>query len=265
MKNKPGDFKILTIYSVLAIALVWLYPLCVNILKFSPVILIFLGGWIPNISAFIVLGLIAKDKAGILNLLRGWLKWRLHPKWYIFSAFPLFTVGLIIFFYLIISPDAKLPITIDWFTIIIFIPLFLITAAMGEELGWRGFMLPRLLKHFNALKSSIIIGVIWAIFHIPLFLVPDTGFNEIPFWVFTVSTLSLSVIYNWLVINTNGSMLIVTLTHFFGNFSLSFFTRLELPAAKLYYAYAGINMLIAIGILIFTGKSLTIKSVKTSY
>jgi membrane protease YdiL (CAAX protease family) len=56
----------------------------------------------------------------------------------------------------------------------IFIPPFFLTDAIitGEELGWRGYVLPRLQVRYSALVSSLIVGVIWAIWHIPTFLAP---------------------------------------------------------------------------------------------
>lgn len=86
----------------------------------------------------------------------------------------------------------------------------------GEEWGWRGYVLPRLQAKHNALVSSLIVGVIWSVWHLPKFL--GTGMNdERSFAWFTVAHLALAVLYTWLYNNTRGSILLVVLFHATGN------------------------------------------------
>ncbi len=82
----------------------------------------------------------------------------------------------------------------------------------GEEMGWRGYVLPRLQAKYNALVASLIVGVIWAAWHLPKFF--GTGLSgERSFVWFTVAHLALAVLYTWLYNNTCGSLLLVTLFH----------------------------------------------------
>ena len=82
----------------------------------------------------------------------------------------------------------------------------------GEEMGWRGYVLPRLQAKYNALVASLIVGVIWAVWHLPKFF--GTGFSgERSFAWFTVFCLALAVLYTWLYNNTRGSLLLVALFH----------------------------------------------------
>lgn len=86
----------------------------------------------------------------------------------------------------------------------------------GEEIGWRGYVLPRLQAKYNALVASLIVGVIWSIWHLPKFF--GTGLSgERSFVWFTVAHLALAVLYTWLYNNTRGSLLLVTLFHAAGN------------------------------------------------
>lgn len=82
----------------------------------------------------------------------------------------------------------------------------------GEEIGWRGYVLPRLQTKYNALISSLIVGVIWSIWHLPKFLGSGTSSGHSVFW-FTVFSLAISVLYTWLYNNTRGSLLLVVLFH----------------------------------------------------
>jgi membrane protease YdiL (CAAX protease family) len=93
---------------------------------------------------------------------------------------------------------------------------------MGEELGWRGFALPRLQQHRNALDASIFLGLIWGLWHLPLYFVPGTGQSEMlgtgtsPAFAiggFLGWTIGLSVLCTWLFNQTRGSLIVVILFH----------------------------------------------------
>lgn len=82
----------------------------------------------------------------------------------------------------------------------------------GEEMGWRGYVLPRLQAKYNALVSSLIVGVIWGIWHLPKFMGTGLGGERSFIW-FTAAHLALAVLYTWLYNNTRGSLLLVVLFH----------------------------------------------------
>jgi hypothetical protein len=100
-----------------------------------------------------------------------------------------------------------------------------ILAGLGEEFGWRGFAMPRLQARYNALVSSIIIGVLWGIWHIPLFLVEGTIQHD---WTMDASLvpavlgymaflIAWSIQYTWVFNNTKGSVLLAAVLHGAGN------------------------------------------------
>jgi uncharacterized protein len=82
----------------------------------------------------------------------------------------------------------------------------------GEEMGWRGYVLPRLQDKHSALLSSLIIGVIWSIWHLLKFLGTGTSGGRSFAW-FTIFCLAAAVLYTWLYNNTRGSLLLVTVFH----------------------------------------------------
>ena len=82
----------------------------------------------------------------------------------------------------------------------------------GEEMGWRGYVLPRLQAKYNALTASLIVGVIWSVWHLPKFFGTGTSGGRSFFW-FTLFCLAASVLYTWLYNNSRGSLLLVTLFH----------------------------------------------------
>ncbi len=83
----------------------------------------------------------------------------------------------------------------------------------GEEIGWRGYALPRLSARVGLAPASVILGVIWASWHLPLFLVPaaDTFGQSFPLYLLQVTALSVAVA--WLYWRTGGSLLLVMLLH----------------------------------------------------
>jgi membrane protease YdiL (CAAX protease family) len=82
----------------------------------------------------------------------------------------------------------------------------------GEEMGWRGYVLPRLQAKYNALTASLILGVIWSVWHLPKFFGTGTSGGRSFFW-FTVFSMPAAVLYTWLYNNSRGSLLLATLFH----------------------------------------------------
>ncbi len=84
-----------------------------------------------------------------------------------------------------------------------------------EEVGWRGYALPSLQEEYGALVSSLLVGVLWALWHWPFFVVKDSAMyeNYHGFFWFVLATLFGSVTYAWLYNSTRGSLLTVSLFH----------------------------------------------------
>ena len=95
-----------------------------------------------------------------------------------------------------------------------FIPL-IILGPLSEEIGWRGFALDRLQTRWNPLNSSLILGVFWALWHLPLFYMVGTSHNTwgTPFPGFAVGLMGLSVLFTWLHNNTSGSVWTAVFLH----------------------------------------------------
>ncbi len=90
-----------------------------------------------------------------------------------------------------------------------------VQAAFGEELGWRGYALPGLQSRIGALPASLVIGVIWAAWHLPFYA--DPSVHLLPFWtdfgLFTVTLVSQSVLATWIYNGTGRSVLATILYH----------------------------------------------------
>jgi membrane protease YdiL (CAAX protease family) len=111
------------------------------------------------------------------------------------------------------------PLTIIPFALYIFFG-----GPFVEELGWRGYILDRLQSRWNALVSSLILGVVWALWHLPLFFIKDTyqynlGFGSVSFLLFMIQIIAEAVLLSWIFNNTRRSTLAAILFHFMINFT----------------------------------------------
>jgi uncharacterized protein len=83
----------------------------------------------------------------------------------------------------------------------------------GEELGWRGYALPRLAARMGVGGASVVLGAVWGLWHLPLFLLPGSGSTGQSFPAYLLQTTALSVAFAWLYWKTGGSLLLVMLLH----------------------------------------------------
>jgi|SRR5688572_439118 uncharacterized protein len=211
----------LVIGILLMFALTWPIDLAnAGVLPFQVpfVIYIFLG-W-GFIFASLIMTWLTLGKQSVIALLKRYLIWRVDWKWYLVAFFlipALSFLGILInsaytktpidfstvLAYEIFGPSANL--------LLLIVPFFLFDAiANGEEMGWRGYVLPRLQVKYNALISSLIVAVIWALWHIPKFV---THWDTITFLWFTMDVIAKSIFMTWMLNNTRGSLLLVTLFH----------------------------------------------------
>jgi membrane protease YdiL (CAAX protease family) len=266
MKSSTGFIQehSLIIGILLMFLLTWPIDLAnAGVLPFQvPFIIYLFLGWGFIFAALIMTGL-TLGRDAVIALLKRFLIWRVGWKWYLvafllspaiqFSAIYLnsaFTRAPIdfstVFAYKIFGPSANLPL--------LFLP-FLISDAItnGEEMGWRGYVLPRLQAKYNALVSSLILGVIWGFWHLPKFLMPG---NTSSFGLFLVRIIAVAVIYTWIYNNTKGSLLLVTLFHAASNAGGVFFPIGNTASGENMGAFiiqVGLEIVIALVVLIYTG------------
>jgi membrane protease YdiL (CAAX protease family) len=102
--------------------------------------------------------------------------------------------------------------------------LFATLIPFIEELGWRGYVLDRLQENKNALASSLILNVVWSLWHLPMFFIPDSyqaglGVGTLEFWLFMLGVVPLGFAFTWIYNNTRRSILAVILFHGMVNFT----------------------------------------------
>jgi membrane protease YdiL (CAAX protease family) len=138
---------------------------------------------------------------------------------------------------------------------LIFIVLFF--GPLPEEPGWRGYALDRLQSHWNAVASSLILAVVWAAWHTPLFLIQGTyqqaiGFGTTGFWLFMAGLIPETILMTWIFNNTRRSTLSAILFHFMTNFTGQFLDPAQgIAIYRLVWA-----AVIALALIVIFGKNL---------
>ena len=98
-------------------------------------------------------------------------------------------------------------------TLLIYVVYMMIFVALGEEVGWRGYALPALQARYSALIASLILGVMWALWHLPVFFNPDTSYSDLPFFLFVAFLVPVAILMTWLFNSTAGSVFMAMLFH----------------------------------------------------
>ncbi|MEZ4663971.1 MAG: CPBP family intramembrane glutamic endopeptidase [Caldilineaceae bacterium] len=191
-------------YFILAYTFTWIL---VPLLLINLALGVF-GLLMPAVAAIVVAGM-SEGKSGVKQLLRPLFIWRVHPFWYgVALGLPILlsvlAVGLGgLWGWPVQMQTAELtPLLITVFVLVV-----------GEEIGWRGFALPRLLQRYAPLTASLLLGVLWAGWHLPMFIIPGTPMFELPFTAYLGWVVGLTFLFTWLYQQTQGSLLLATLLH----------------------------------------------------
>jgi CAAX protease family protein len=221
----------LVFYFLLAFGFSWAYELTVYRVLLTPGfslrgLLLDLGFTLgPTLAAFLMTA-VTQGRAGIRQLLSRYVLWRVGIPWYLLV---LLGVPALLLIAVLPLPGAlsafRLPALSFWPTYLIQYLLFLVAEGpLGEEPGWRGFALPRLEQRSGPLVGTLLLGVLWGLWHLPLFFIPGTDFYGVSFGTgfvghligsvpFVTWTIALAVFFTWVFNNTRGSLLLAMLLH----------------------------------------------------
>jgi len=158
-------------------------------------------------------------REGVRRLLRRIVLWRVGFRWYlvVLLGIPAVVVLSTLFLPGALASFKASAVPSTLFLYVVAGPVFLFAGGpVFEEIGWRGFALPRLQRLYGPLIGSLVLGVLWALWHLPLFLIPswDTPHgNPIDVVLFVIWAVSITITFTWVFNNTKGSVLLVILAH----------------------------------------------------
>lgn len=176
----------------------------------GPVFLI--GVFAPGLVA-VALTARAEGGRGVGALLRRVVRWRVGLRFYAFA--------------LLLMPLTKLTVAVVYRALVgtwpqfgETRPLLLVLATIlstvgqvGEEVGWRGYLLPRITERTGLAAASLLVGAIWAVWHLPLFFAPGADTNGQSFPLYVLQVMAFSVALAWLYWRTDGSLLLTMFMH----------------------------------------------------
>lgn len=218
-------------------------------------VLFIIGSWGPTLAAVITVGFSEGwSEAG--KLFAGWGRWKVGFVWYLVALSPIAVAFVAAGIYLLLGgkpPGAQQTVTAP--VLVMFVVMNLLTGATGEEPGWRAFATPRLQKHVNALITSLILGVLWALWHLPLWFVPGAPQKGMPYFPFALGAIFYTVIATWAYNNSKGSLVIASVLHLSFNVSLGVvvgFLKL-VPVNYFLWIVAGLYFIFALLVIVFAG------------
>jgi membrane protease YdiL (CAAX protease family) len=209
-----------TAFFVLACALSW-WPWILYSVGLSPTPIVGVG---PFLAALLVLA-VTEGKSGVVGLLRRMVRWRVGLQWYavalLLPIVVILAAAALNVFLLGAQRTSSVADLGGWSSfLLLFLLSLLIPGLAGtwEEPGFRGYALPRLQFRYSALIASLILGVLWAFWHLPFVVTGEQIWIDAILFI-----IEWSIVYTWLFNNAKGSVLIVMLFHAMNNtFSSAF-------------------------------------------
>lgn len=186
---------------------------------FAP--LAFVGGWGPSVAALIVSAR-AGGRSAVSKLLGSLAIWRVPAPWYFVTLLlpPVVTAASLLFVDRGLSTLGQFNLAAALTNVPVAYALALPFGPLGEELGWRGFALPRLLSRFGPVKASVMLGALWTFWHAPMMLwspgasIPSfMGLSVTSVLLYAVWITSETAMITVLYLRTNQSVLLAVLAH----------------------------------------------------
>lgn len=211
-------------------------------------VLLLLPGIGPAVAAIIVTRAVY-GPTGVQEWLKVLVRWRVGWVWYVVAV-----LGPLVLLLagqaltkLAGFPAARPELQVNLFPSILSAFMISLSSNLWEEVGWRGFALPHLQKRYTALLATFIVGILWGLWHVPLFFWAGNPMAEYPFLPWFVGTVAQAFIYTWLYNSTKGSVLLVALFHVALNTFGAVVAGVSVIALMLVYGLAAIALIAALG------------------
>ena len=248
-------------FFLITFTLSWIFLILAYMVFKNSMFLAWIGMFFPSLTALFITG-VCYGKNGLERLLSRLYHWRVSWYWYLaIFGLPIALIGGTILIH--DGPTAlifwlkTLPTLVPFLVGMTFL-MALVTA--GEEIGWRGFALPHLQTRFSPLVSSVILGFLWGIWHIPAAMDPTYVLNRaslpLSSTLFTLACIGLSILYTWIWNNTGGSLLLMCLFHSFDNTIFTLAAAVYPYLIDQYWYYLIVLAALLVPILLFPERKL---------
>jgi len=183
-------------------------------------LLMFAGSFGPSLAALVVVASTRKWE-GLRAWLTRCLRWRIGWGWWAFALLlPLALMSIAAGLHIALGGAiATSPASGHLLMTLVNLPLILLLGGpLGEEFGWRGYALPVLQDRWGWRAASLVLGLVWGVWHLPLFFIEGTSQAHVPLALFLLSVVAMSVLFAWLVRRTAGSVVAALVLHTAINF-----------------------------------------------
>lgn len=166
---------------------------------------------------------------GVRRLLTRALDLRIGIRWWLLIlTIPLLLPALALLFFWLLGgdPGHVAVLSRPWLVI----PTILLMTTLGggqEEFGWRGYALDILQARWSALTSSLLLGLIWGVWHLPLFFAESAGQYYVPFWAFILASPAMSILSTWVYNSTSKKLFAALLLHGTINAGMDLFPTIQ--------------------------------------
>lgn len=266
------------VFLSLTVLTTWLMYFVIILFGWSPyafpgVILLFFGGSTPSWIGVIMV-LVTYDRAQRKDYFqRVYQLKRIKPVWWL-ALLLLFTAVTAVSVGLALAAGGQAPGMVNlmaifanpllWFPLV---GLSFLSGPFSEELGWRGFALDPLLRRFGFARSGLLLGLVWGLWHLPLFFMPETWHGQIGwtgFLLFMLLSVGLTYIMSWVFVNNGRSILTAMLLHLSSNFAGQLVASGGVTGLELYDVFRCLLVgLIGIGIAVHPFIRKKIRAVET--
>ncbi len=181
----------------------------------------------PTLAALIVAS--SLGRASIAGLIKRLLIWRIAWYWYVAATAGIAALAIVAR----IASTFAFGLALPQFSIAQ-LPTLATASVLDpgpfvEELGWRGFALPRLLDRYNGLTAALVLGTAWGVWHLPAFFISGMPQSQQPIWTFMIIAISTTVLMTWVLNKARGSVLPAILIHW----SINQFAEWHFPGAMM--------------------------------
>jgi membrane protease YdiL (CAAX protease family) len=212
----------------------------------SPTLGGLLGAFGPSLAG-VATAVLYGGRRGLRLLLGRLLIWRVGAQWYAFVLLWPAALSLVVTALHVVlggtAPDFANPLVLTLYPVppealaagpwvllpFVFLQQMLVGSSMGEELGWRGLALPHLQERRSALISSLIVGLVWGVWHLPKFFIAGDPIAEVFFGWFLLGIVADAILFTWVYNNTGGSLLLALLLHTSISITALFLTSVDAP------------------------------------
>jgi membrane protease YdiL (CAAX protease family) len=239
-KNNPFDRELILLakftrqhplitFFCLAYAFSWVLGVPAAIYPRWPGWLTFLTVLGPAIAAIIVAGMV-EGEDGVRQLLSPLKKWRVGIQWYVIVLLgPSVMMISSVYLYHLISKESGILESVrissmlgSHFVALLIIFIYQFSIIWGEEIGWRGYALPRLQTRYHPILASIILGIIWGLWHLPSFWIEGSVHQSMSLPFFVLASVGYSILYTWIYNGSGGSLLLICMLHAANNTTVSY-------------------------------------------